>query len=122
RKHAPAAGHACLANAAKATIQRILKANPVQPHKTRYFTEDRDPDFERKMNKVLIVYKEVNLQNETAGDPKDLPVITVSVDEKPGIQALRNVRPDLPPVPGKRTYVGRAYHYERKGTLSLLAA
>ncbi len=122
RKHAPGAGHRCLANAAKATMQRILKSNPIQPHKIRYFTQGRDPEFEQKMNDVLVVYKEVNLQNEQSPEPKDLPVITVSVDEKPGIQALKNVSPDLPPVPGKRAYIGRDSHYERLGTLSLLAA
>jgi transposase len=122
RKHAPEAGHSCLANAAKATIQRILKSNPIQPHKIRYFTKGRDPEFEQKMNDVLVVYKEVNLQNEQSPERKDLPVITVSIDEKPGIQALKNVSPDLPPVPGKRAYIGRDYHYERLGTLSLLAA
>ena len=122
RKHAPAAGHVCLANAAKATIQRILKSHPLQPHKVRYFTKQRDPDFERKMNDVLVVYQEVNLQNEHTSAPKDLSVITISVDEKPGIQALKNVSPDLPPVPGKRAFIGRDYHYKRLGTLSLLAA
>lgn len=122
RKHAPEAGHSCLANAAKATIQRILKSNPIQPHKIRYFTKGRDPEFEQKMNDVLVVYKEVNLQNEQSHEQKDLPVITVSIDEKPGIQALKNVSPDLPPVPGKRAYIARDSHYERLGTLSLLAA
>ena len=121
RHHAPAAGHPSLAKAAKATIQRILKAHPVQPHKVRYYTENRDPDFTQKMNEVLIVYKEVNCQNEQPSSPQDLPIITVSIDEKPGIQALRNVSADLPPVPGKRTYIGRDAHYERLGTLSLLA-
>lgn len=121
RKYAPKAGHACLANAAKATIQRILKSNPIQPHKIRYFTQERDPEFEQKMNDILVVYKEVNLQNAQSPEHKDLPVITVSIDEKPGIQALKNVSPDLPPVPGKRAYIGRDYHYQRLGTLSLLA-
>lgn len=122
RKHAPEAGHSCLAQAAKATIQRILKSYPVQPHKIRYFTQGRDPEFEQKMNDVLIVYKEVNLQNEQSPEQKDLPIITVSIDEKPGIQAIKNVRPDLPPVPGKRAYIARDSHYQRLGTLSLLAA
>jgi len=27
-------------------------------------------------------------------------VITVSLDEKPGVQAIENTAPDLPPVPG----------------------
>ncbi len=121
RQHAPAAGHKSLANAGKATIQRILKAHPVQPHKIRYYTENRDPVFTQKMNEVLVVYKEVNCQNEQPASSQELPIITVSVDEKPGIQALKNVGADLPPVPGKRSYIGRDDHYERLGTLSLLA-
>ncbi|ODS29854.1 MAG: putative transposase, partial [Candidatus Scalindua rubra] len=28
-------------------------------------------------------------------------IITVSVDEKPGVQAIKNIAPDLPPLPGK---------------------
>ena len=122
RQHAPAAGHQSLATAAKATMQRILKAHPIQPHKVRYYTENRDAAFTQKMNEVLVVYKEVNCQNEQPTSPQDLPIITVSLDEKPGIQALKNVRADLQPVPGKRRYIGRDDHYERLGTLSLLAA
>jgi transposase len=122
RQHAPQAGHDCLNNAAKATIQRILKERPLQPHKMRYFTENRDPEFEKKMQDVLVVYKEVNVRNEQPTSSQDLPIITVSLDEKPGIQAIKNVSADLPPIPGKRPYIGRDYHYERLGTLSLLAA
>jgi transposase len=122
RQHAPQAGYTCLDRAAKATIQRILKEHPTQPHKVRYFTENRDPEFEQKMNEVLVVYQEVNVQNQQASTNQELPIITVSVDEKPGIQAIKNVGPDLPPRPGKRAYIGRDYHYERLGTLSLLAA
>lgn len=122
RIHAPKAGYKCLSKAVKATIHRILKSHPIRPHKIRYYLERRDPDFEKKMNDVLIVYKEVNLQNEHLPKRKNLPVITVSIDEKPGIQALKNIAPDLPPVPGKHTSVGRDYEYERLGTLSLLAA
>jgi hypothetical protein len=53
---------------------------------------------------------------------QDKKIITVSVDEKPGIQAIKNVASDLPPKPGKYAHIGRAYEYERLGTLSLLAA
>ena len=122
RQHAPQAGHECLDNAAKATIQRILKEYPVQPHKVRYFTDNRDPEFEKKMHDVLVVYQQVNVQNEQSTSSQELPIITVSIDEKPGIQAIKNVGADLPPIPGKRAFIGRDYHYERLGTLSLLAA
>jgi transposase len=45
----------------------------------------------------------------------------LSYDEKPGIQAIQNTAPDLPPEPGKHSAVGRDYEYVRHGTLSLLA-
>lgn len=122
REHAPSAGHESLAKAAKATIWRILSANEIRPHKITYYLERRDPDFERKMQEVLMVYQEVNLQND--GEPTGgLPnMITVSIDEKPGVQAIGTVAPDLPPQPGKHKSVGRDYEYKRMGTVSIIAA
>ena len=49
-------------------------------------------------------------------------VITVSVDEKPGVQAIENTAPDLPPVPGRYKTWSRDHEYKRHGTLSILAA
>jgi transposase len=122
RKYGPAEGHECLKNAAKATVQRILTSHPLRPHKMAYYLERRDPDFEKKMIDVLCVYKEVNLQNETA-KPGDIPsVINVSVDEKPGLQAIKNIAPDKMPELGKRSRIMRDYEYKRLGTLSILAA
>jgi len=122
RQHAGEAGYPALAQAGKATVQRILAAQPLRPHKVQYYLERRDPDFERKMREVLLVYQEVALQNEahSAGGPNPI-VITVSVDEKPGVQALGNTAPDLPPVPGKHPTVARDHEYIRYGTWSILA-
>jgi len=121
REYGPAAGHDCLQKAAKATIQRILDEHPVRPHKMAYYLERRDPEFEKKMEEVLCVYKEVALQNEAA-QPDDVPsVITVSMDEKPGVQAIKNVAPDIMPEPGKQSRMMRDYEYKRLGTLSILA-
>jgi transposase len=121
REYGPAAGHDCLQKAAKATIQRILDEHPVRPHKMAYYLERRDPEFEKKMEEVLCVYKEVALQNEAA-QPDDVPsIITVSMDEKPGVQAIKNVTPDIMPEPGKQSRMMRDYEYKRLGTLSILA-
>jgi len=49
-------------------------------------------------------------------------VITVAVDEKPGVQATANNAPDLPPVPGKHPTVSRDHEYKRLGALSILAS
>ena len=116
-------GHESLSRASKATVWRILNQAKIKPHKIRYYLERRDEEFERKMEEVLMVYQEVNIQNEQSGDTGQRPdVITVSVDEKPGIQAIANVAPDLPPKPGRHAEVGRDYEYKRLGTVSLLAA
>lgn len=121
RRNAPKAGHDCLSKAAKATIWRILTADAVKPHKVAYYLERRDPDFEQKMQEVLMVYQEVNLQNDQ--QERTLPsVITVSVDEKPGVQAIQNIAPDLPPKAGKYKTVGRDYEYKRLGTVSIIAS
>jgi len=123
RREAAAAGFPALAGAGKATVQRILKAQELQPHKVRYYLERRDPEFERKMREVLLVYREVALQNEAAGtDSGQSDVITVSVDEKPGVQAIENTAPDLPPVPGQYPTFARDHEYIRHGTLSILAS
>lgn len=124
REQAEAAGHLSLARAVKSTVQRILDEHQLQPHKVKYYLERRDPEFELRMNEVLLVYQEVMVQNQvSAVIPGVAPnVITVSIDEKPGVQAIENTAPDLPPVPGKHPTVGRDHEYKRHGTLSILAS
>src|ERR1035438_3768999 len=48
-------------------------------------------------------------------------MVTISYDEKPGIQALAVTTPDRPPVAGQYASHLRDYEYERLGTVSLLA-
>jgi transposase len=120
RKHCDAAGHPSLAKLGRGTVSKILSANQVHPHKIQYYLERRDPDFDAKMLQVLHVYKQVEIWREKGVSPPDL-VAVLSYDEKPGIQALENTAPDLPPVPGKHSAIGRDHEYIRHGTLSLLA-
>jgi putative transposase len=47
--------------------------------------------------------------------------VIISYDEKPGIQAIGNVYPDLMPVEGWYSTVSRDYEYKRHGTLSLFS-
>ena len=119
---AQAAGFTRLANAGKSTVWRILDENEIKPHKIRYYLEKRDPEFDRKMQEVLMVYRDVSIYGEGAvHDARPNPIYTVSVDEKPGVQAIGLTAPDLPPVPGKASAVGRDYEYVRRGTVSILA-
>jgi transposase len=121
REHAVEAGHPALSQAAKATVQRILAAQPLHPEKVKYYLERRDPDFMAKLREILLVYREVDLQN---GNGRGLipKIVTLSVDEKPGVQAIAHTAPDLPPVPGKHATVARDHENKRLGTCSILAA
>ncbi len=123
RKCAVGAGFPRLAEVGKTTVWRILNEQNIKPHRVRYYLEKRDPEFDRKMREVLLVYQEVALYTEgPAPDHETPPVYTVSVDEKPGVQAIGLTAPDLPPIPGKQAAVARDYEYVRHGTLSILAA
>lgn len=121
RKFATLSGFPCLSKAVKATIHRIFKEHSLKPHKIKYYLEKRDKEFEKKMNELLIIYKEINYQNDNPDSEKDNHIITISVDEKPGIQAIKNIAPDLNPIPGKHSRIQRDYEYKRLGTVSLLA-
>ncbi len=123
RTHAVAARHPSLAKAVKATVQRILAEQPLHPERIKYYLERRDPQFDEKMKNVLLVYRAVALQNEERSlTDTPLSVITVSVDEKPGLQAIANTAPDLLPVAGQHPDVARDHEYKRLGTCSILAA
>jgi transposase len=117
RANCAEAGFPELSRASASKVQAILDEDGLKPWKMTYYLERRDPDFERKMAEVLMVYKEVEL--ELAADEASGAVF-VSFDEKPGIQALATTAPDLPPRPGNGR-VARDYEYKRLGTVSLLA-
>ena len=127
RASAAASGHPALARASKSMVWRILDEAEVKPHRVRYYCERRDPEFDSKMHDVLVVYEQVSFRFDDDGDlvPWDdegPEVHTVSVDEKPGIQAISPTGPDLRPAPGVQGgAVLRDYEYRRLGTVSLLA-
>jgi transposase len=120
RKNCRKAGHLSLNRVSRGTISKILTKSKVRPHKIAYYLERRDPEFETKMAQVLCVYNEVAMLRETGSDVSSM-VAVLSYDEKPGIQAIENTAPDLPPVPGKHPTWGRDHEYIRHGTVSLLA-
>jgi transposase len=119
REHAAAAGYPCLQNIVQGTVCKILARHEVKPHKVRYYLERRDEAFETKMADVLCVYREVAVLR--ADESAETNVAIISYDEKPGIQAIGNTAPDLPPQPGSHPGFVRDHEYKRHGTLSLLA-
>ena len=124
QQHAQQAGFPRLTTITKAYVQKLLQDNQIKPFKIKYYCEKRDPDFESKMHEVLVVYKQVEMQFDEKGNiivPDDYRLtITVSYDEKPGIQAIANTSKDLRPT-GDNGEVYRDYEYKRLGTVSLLA-
>jgi hypothetical protein len=115
RRRCIAAGHPALLKLSRSKLHKILRQGELRPHQIRYYVEKRDAHFELKMANVLHVYKEVEIVNEY---PR---MVTISYDEKPGIQALATTTPDRPPVVGTHPSHLRDYEYVRLGTVSLLA-
>lgn len=122
-REAQAAGHGELVRLSRSKLHKVLTQGELKPHKVRYYVERRDPEFEQKMAAVLHVYKEVEILNQglVTGVIREPGTVTVSYDEKPGIQALAVTTPDRPPVPGLHASPIRDYEYKRLGTVSLLA-
>jgi transposase len=116
RRHCVEAGYPALSKVSASKVCTILEEDDLKPWRMSYYLERRDEDFDKKMKDVLMVYKEVELRLKGAEGKE----VFVSFDEKPGIQAIANTAPDLPPRPGNGT-VGRDYEYQRLGTVSLLA-
>lgn len=90
-------------------VQRVWKANGLQPHRCRTFKLSNDPDFVEKMVDVVGLYV----------DPPEHALV-LCCDEKSQIQALDRSQPSLPLVPGR---CGTMTHdYKRHGTTTLFAA
>ena len=70
------------------------------------------------MAQVLCVYKQVEIQNASKKKQKS---VTISYDEKPGIQAIGHIAAQLLPVVGQYATSARDHQYKRLGTVSLLA-
>jgi transposase len=123
RLHCVEGQHPSLQQLSRSRLHKILTQGEIRPHQIRYYVERRDPQFEPKMVEVLHVYKEVEIVNRELikGTLKEPPQVTISYDEKPGIQAIQVTTPDRPPAPNQFPSHLRDYEYRRLGTVSLLA-
>jgi transposase len=91
------------------SVQRVLEAHQLAPHRIRTFKLSNDPKFAEKLKDVVGLYV----------DPPAHAVV-LSVDEKSQIQALDRTQPGLPIKPGR---AGTMTHdYKRNGTTTLFAA
>ena len=122
---AEAAKHPRLSTISKTKIVTILNEAEIKPFRIKYYCEKRDPEFETKKHNILVLYKQISMRFDEAGDlipyEEDEPEThTISYDEKPGIQAIAPTTPDLPPRVGNGAAY-RDYEYVWHGTLSKLA-
>ncbi len=91
------------------SVQRILDAHQLAPHRIRTFKLSKDPKFADKLKDIVGLYV----------DPPAHAVV-LSVDEKSQIQALDRTQPGLPMKKGR---AGTMTHdYKRNGTTTLFAA
>src|SRR5438105_9661836 len=91
------------------SVQRILEAHQLAPHRIRTFKLSKDPEFVEKLRDIVGLYV----------DPPAHAVV-LSVDEKSQIQALDRTQPGLPMKKGR---AGTMTHdYRRHATTSLSAA
>lgn len=120
RKYCRKAGHGCLHRIGKGTVSKILSRHKLKPHKIRYYLELRDPNFDERMIEVIHTYRQAPEARKNSHVHKG--IVFLSYDEKPGIQAIANTAPDLPPAPGQHQTWSRDHEYVRLGTMSLMAA
>lgn len=124
RTHAKEVGHERLSTITESGVYKILDKSNIKPFRIQYYCERRDPDFEKKIHNVLLVYKQLSIQFDEDGQllpfEDDQVTHVLSYDEKPGIQAIANVADDLMPNESNGT-IKRDYEYKRLGTVSLLA-
>ena len=120
RKNCIKEGHSDLSSINQGTISKILNASNIKPHKIRFYIAKVDPEFDQKAARVLATYNEANELRENI-KKEEIESVIISYDEKPGIQAIGNVYPDLMPVEGHYSTIARDYEYRRHGTLSLLS-
>jgi transposase len=96
-------------NVSPSMVQRVWKANRLQPHRTKSFKLSNDPRFAEKLLDVVGLYLH----------PPEHALV-ICVDEKSQIQALDRTQKGLPIHPGR---CGTLTHdYKRHGTTTLFAA
>ncbi|MGH9627458.1 MAG: helix-turn-helix domain-containing protein [Bryobacteraceae bacterium] len=123
REHCVAAGHPTLQKLSRSKLHNILHEGEFATAQDPLLRGASGSGLRIEMASVLHVYKEVEITNDglLRGEVRELGMVTISYDEKPGIQALAVTTPDRPPVTGRHSSHLRDYEYKRLGTISLLA-
>jgi len=81
-------------------VVKILNEEQIKPHKVRYYLEQRDPEFAKKMADVLCVYRRVkNLKKAAAATSNTASdsMAIVSYDESRGSRRSHDLGQDPEP-------------------------
>ena len=95
----------------RTTLWRILEEADLKPHKSVYWLNSHDLDFEAKAKDICQLYRNALRFYENGR-------LVLSGDEKTGMQILGRLYPTQPAQPGKPAK--REFEYIRYGTRSLL--
>jgi hypothetical protein len=99
------------ASISRATVQRILAGADLKPHKSVYWLNSHDPDFEAIAKEVCGLYLEAPTFYQQGR-------LLLCCDEKTGMQVLGRPFPTRLPEPGKPAK--REFEYIRLGTRTMI--
>ncbi len=97
----------------RSSIWRILDEGDLKPHRSVYWLNSHDPDFEAKAHHICSLYLHALRFCEQGR-------VVICTDEKTGMQILQRKYPTQPMVPGKPEK--REHEYIRHGVRALIAS
>ena len=97
----------------RSTIWRVLNAAGLKPHRSVYWLNSHDPDFDTKAQDIC----KLDVQAPVLYQRGELVICT---DEKTGMQILQHKHPTIPVQPGKPEK--REHEYIRHGTRCSIAS
>jgi DDE superfamily endonuclease len=97
----------------RASLWRLLEEADLQPHRSVYWLNSHDPDFEAKAQAICALYLK-------ALDCLAHDRVVICPDEKTGMQILQRQYPPQPMVPGKPEK--REHEYIRHGVRAVIAS
>ena len=97
----------------RSTVWRILDEADLKPHKSVYWLNSHDPDFDEKAREICQLYVEAPQLYQQGR-------LVICTDEKTGMQILERKHPTRPVEPGKPER--REHEYIRHGVRALMGS
>jgi transposase len=97
----------------RSTIWRVLQEADLKPHRSVYWLNSHDPDFDAKAQDICRLYVQAPSLYQRGE-------LVICCDEKTGMQILQRKYPTIPAQPGKPEK--REHEYIRYGTRALIAS